>query len=263
MKKLALAALLAVSVVAGTESRSQPPLVRADTWEILQTLEARAEILSQSEDSDLLSPATEKMRIEPVEDDFNFGDDSSSSANFDGQCDDNRFIGPDSFYMHFDHGGHNFKDATDCQELYSVGLIRLRSDQEIESGAVVGSAPRAAVFDGLEAGGVYCIPPGTPVMASHPQSITSSNTFWDSLRNSFRIPDVESLRLPSSIQDQLSEIQLAGWEDVLESFFAVRVIEVDRSRLYPWYRVSLVGDENIGGWVNSTALIRDGAIICE
>lgn len=213
------------------------------------------ELLNSRQSSSAVQPVT------LIQDDFDFGDDSSSSANFDGQCDDNRFIGPDRFYMHFDHGGHNFKDATDCRGLYAAGLIRLRI-REIEGNAVVGNAPRAAVYDRLEVDGVYCLPPGTPVMAQHPRSITYSN-ISESLRNSIRIPDVESLRIPSSIQNQLSEIQLAGLRGILESFFAVRVIEVERSRLNPWYRVSLVGDENIGGWVNSTALIQDGAILCE
>ena len=61
---------------------------------------------------------------------INFGNDSSESANFDGQCDDNRFIGPQRYYMHFDHGGHNFRDATDCRELLASGRIRLRTAQE-------------------------------------------------------------------------------------------------------------------------------------
>jgi len=72
-------------------------------------------------------PSDESSAVRDV---IYFGNDSSSSANFDGQCDDNRFIGPQRYYMHFDHGGHNLKDATDCRELLNQGLIRLRTAQE-------------------------------------------------------------------------------------------------------------------------------------
>ncbi|MCY4305232.1 MAG: hypothetical protein OXC62_10740 [Aestuariivita sp.] len=72
----------------------------------------------------------------PVRDEIYFGNDSSSSANFDGQCDDNRFIGSQRYYMHFDHGGHNFKDATDCRQLLSQGLIRLRTAQETRDSVI-------------------------------------------------------------------------------------------------------------------------------
>ncbi|MYA37401.1 MAG: hypothetical protein F4030_04380 [Gammaproteobacteria bacterium] len=82
----------------------------------------------------LWSEAKSQSEPEPLSDneeqDIDFGDDSSEFANFDGQCDDNRFIGPQRFYIHFDHGGHNFKDATDCRKLLGAGLIRLRTVQE-------------------------------------------------------------------------------------------------------------------------------------
>ncbi|MEM6306868.1 MAG: hypothetical protein AAF701_02635 [Pseudomonadota bacterium] len=53
---------------------------------------------------------------------INFGDDSSEYAN-DGECDDRRFIG---FGMAATLAADdNFKDATDCEFLYSNGMIKL------------------------------------------------------------------------------------------------------------------------------------------
>ena len=65
----------------------------------------------------------------PTDDGFfdgDYGDDSAGSANFDGQCDDNRFIGKREHYYHAPSGVFNKRDATDCRTNHRAGLIRPR-----------------------------------------------------------------------------------------------------------------------------------------
>ena len=53
---------------------------------------------------------------------IDFGDDSGDYS-FDGQCDDNRFVGPSEFSLHWPGGLYNYRDATDCRRLYQDGRI--------------------------------------------------------------------------------------------------------------------------------------------
>ena len=57
---------------------------------------------------------------------IDFGGDTSRWAN-DGECDDNRFVGSFPYYVHWEDGEHNLRDATDCRTHFEVGRIQLRT----------------------------------------------------------------------------------------------------------------------------------------
>jgi len=82
----------------------------------------------------------------PSRADVHFGNDSSEWA-FDGECDDPRFIGSGMADILLEED--LLADATDCQQLFEAGLIRLRVGDSSVPGAVdFGVDTSEWVFDG-------------------------------------------------------------------------------------------------------------------
>ena len=82
----------------------------------------------------------------PSHAELRFGDDSSEWA-FDGECDDPRFIGNGMADILLEED--LFADASDCQQLFEAGLIRLRVGDSSVPGAVdFGVDTSEWIFDG-------------------------------------------------------------------------------------------------------------------
>lgn len=98
----------------------------------------------------------------------------------------------------------------------------------------------SVAYDGLEVGETYCLRSETPIMAYDPESA-------------------------SQAIEQQGARALEGSMLLVPSSTSITVIDVDTDAgIYPWYRVLLsVDGTNIVGFINSTALIREGVIRCD
>ena len=91
-------------------------------------------------------------------------------------------------------------------------------------------------YNGLRKGKSYRLLKETPVMATHPNSVSDSNL------------------------EQTMEV--LGKTLYVPAGRVVRVVSVDQSTgPHPWYEVEVVGNGRATGWINSIALMRGGVVL--